>query len=91
MVWWVIMGRKAGRERKSKILSLKCLILKANGMFYITIRIRHIGMAVQFCQLDVSQQTTRYGPRFSSAWGCSLTVCCFGGQTGVNFGILHGR
>lgn len=48
-------------------------------------------MAVQFCQLDVSQQTTRYGPRFLSAWGCNLTVCCFGGQTGINFGILHGR
>lgn len=40
MVWWVTLGRKAGRERKSRIFSLKCFILKANSMFYITIRIK---------------------------------------------------
>lgn len=36
-------------------------------------------MAVQFCQRDVSQQTTRYGPRFLSAWGCKSHSVVFWG------------
>ena len=33
-------GRKAGQERTSRMLSLKCPILKANSTFYFTIRIK---------------------------------------------------
>lgn len=34
---WVTLSRKAGQERKFRLLSLMHLILKANSMFYIAI------------------------------------------------------